>query len=41
MVEVDGGEEPGFAPPVARAIGSDGKLVLGPFGVAVVTQITE
>ena len=31
--------EPGFAPTVAKELSADGKLSLGPFGVAVVTQL--
>ena len=30
------GAEPGFAPPVTRALRADGSLELGPFGVALV-----
>ena len=32
-------EEPAFAPQVARRISSTGMLELGPFGVAVVTEL--
>jgi hypothetical protein len=34
-------EEPAFAPQIAKAINSDGMLQLGPFGVAVVTELKE
>merc|ERR1719272_82213 len=39
-VEVDvAHEEPGFAPPIAKTISATGSIVLGPFAVAVVTQV--
>ena len=31
------GSEPGFAPPVEKVVGADGRLSLGPFGVAIVS----
>lgn len=31
------GPEPGFAPPFEKAVGADGRLSLGPFGVAIVS----
>ena len=30
------GAEPGFSKPVNRTIGADGRLTLGPFGIALV-----
>jgi len=33
--------EPGFAPQVVKLIGADGSLILGPYAVAVVTNIEE
>ena len=33
--------EPGFAPPVAKELTTDGELTIGPFGVAVVTDLVE
>jgi hypothetical protein len=32
--------EPGFAPQIAKSISADGVLALGPFGVAVVTELS-
>ena len=32
-------EEPGFAPIIAKELTADGTLMLGPFGVAVVTEL--
>ena len=34
-----GEDGPGFAPPIVKPISSSGKLTLGPYGVAVVTQL--
>jgi hypothetical protein len=34
-------EEPAFAPQIAKTISTDGVLQLGPFGVAVVTELKE
>ena len=40
VVEVTpGDDETAINPPVAKTIGSDGKLSLGPFAVAVVTSL--
>lgn len=36
VIEVGQGPEPGFALPVSRPIGKDGKLELGPYAIAVV-----
>ena len=44
VVEVNtdsGCSEPGFEPQVRRSISAAGVLSLGPFGVAVVTELTE
>ena len=38
IVEVVG-DEPGFQPPLARELSHDGALTLGPFGVAVLTDL--
>ena len=32
-------DEPGFAPPVVKPVGKDGRISLGPYGVAVVTNL--
>lgn len=34
-------EEPAFAPQIARKITEDGVLKLGPFGIAVITELEE
>ena len=34
-------EEPAFAPQIAKKISKEGVLQLGPFGVAVVTELEE
>ena len=34
-----GEDGPGFAPPIVKPISSAGELTLGPYGVAVVTQL--
>ena len=35
-----GGEDgPGFAPPIVKPLSGSGELTLGPYGVAVVTQL--
>ena len=40
VVEVDeASAEPGFAPPLSRIIGAKGELSLGPFAVAVLSDL--
>lgn len=35
------GPEPGFTIPIAREIGGDGKLTMGPYGIAIVDAGTS
>ena len=32
-------EEPGFVPPISKSISASGTITLGPFSVAVVTEV--